>query len=69
MKLYDSPLFIMVTVRYIDLGDAHIRMGHHYRQVSNISRTQSQNIPVSRLVLQLSLPNPLKPGVKLITQM
>ena len=33
-----------------------------YRQLSNISRTQSPNINVSRLVLQLSLPNPLKPG-------
>ena len=34
-----------------------------YRQFSNIKRTQSPNINVSRLVLQLSLPNPLKPGV------
>ena len=33
-----------------------------YRQFSNIRRTQSQNINVSRLVLQLSLPNPLKPS-------
>ena len=36
---------------------------HIYRQFSNIRRTQSQKINVSRLVLQLSLPNPLKPGV------
>ena len=36
-----------------------------YRQFSNIRRTQFHNINVSRLVLQLSLPNPLKPGVKL----
>ena len=35
-----------------------------YRQFSNIRNTQSQNINVSRLVLQWSLPNPLKPGVK-----
>ena len=41
----------------------------NYRQFSNIRRTQSQNINVSRLVLQLSLPNPLKPGVKLKTKM
>ena len=40
-----------------------------YRPLSNISRTQSQNINVSRLVLQLSLPNPLKPGVKLRMKM
>ena len=36
-----------------------------YRQFSNIRCTQTPNIYVSRLVLQLSLPNPLKPGVKL----
>ena len=41
---------------------------HHrfreYRQISNISCTKSQNLNVSHLALQLSLPNPLKPGVK-----
>ena len=41
----------------------------NYRQFSNIRRTQSQNINVSRLVLQLFLPNPLKPGVKLRMKM
>ena len=40
-----------------------------YRQFSNIRRTQSQNIKVSRLVLMLSLPNPLKPCVKLRMKM
>ena len=40
-----------------------------YRQISNISHTNSQNLIVSRLVLQLSLPNPLKPGVKLRMKM
>ena len=35
-----------------------------YRQVSNISRTESQKINDSRLGLQLSLRNILKPGVK-----
>ena len=33
-----------------------------YHQTSNISRPKSKNLNVSRLVLQLSLPNPLKPG-------
>ena len=33
-------------------------------QTSHTNRTKSQNLNVSRLVLQLSLPNPLKPGVK-----
>ena len=35
-----------------------------YRQVSNIRRTESQNLNVSRLGLQLSLRNILKPDVK-----
>ena len=40
-----------------------------YRQFSNIRRTQSPNKNGSRLVLRLSLPNPLKPGVKLRMKM
>ena len=40
-----------------------------YHQFSNIRRTQSQNINVCHLVLLLSLPNPLKPGVKLRMKM
>ena len=40
-----------------------------YHQVSNIRCTQSPNINVSCLVLQLSLPNPLKPSVKLRMKM
>ena len=35
-----------------------------YRKICNIRRTKSPNLNVSRLVLQLSLPNPMKPGVK-----
>ena len=35
-----------------------------YSRISNITRTKSQNLNVSRLVLQLSLCNLLKPGVK-----
>ena len=35
-----------------------------YRQISNIRSTQFPNIDVSRLVLQLSLPNPLQPCVE-----
>ena len=31
--------------------------------------TQTQNFDVSRLILQSSLPNPLKPGVKLRMKM
>ena len=35
-----------------------------YRQVFNIRRIESQNFNVTRLGLQLSLRNILKPGVK-----
>ena len=35
-----------------------------YHKTSSISRTKYQNLDVSFLVLQLSLLNPLKPGVK-----
>ena len=38
--------------------------GMEYHQTYNVSRAKSQNLNASRLVLQLSLPNPLKPGVK-----
>ena len=36
----------------------------NYCKVSNISCTKSQNLNDSRLVLQLSLPYPLKSGVE-----
>ena len=38
-------------------------MVYMYRQTSNIRPTKSQNLNVSRLILELSLPNPLKSGV------
>ena len=36
----------------------------YYRKISNIRRAKSQNLNDYRLVLPLSLPNLLKPGVK-----
>ena len=33
-------------------------------KISNIRHTQDQNLNDSRLIMQLALPNPLKPGVK-----
>ena len=36
----------------------------NYRKISNITRTKSTNMNVSRLVLLLYLPNPMKPDVK-----
>ena len=35
-----------------------------YTQTFNIKHTKSQNLNVSHLILLLSLPNPLKPGVE-----
>ena len=40
-----------------------------YCKTSSISRTKSQNLNVSCLLLQWPLPNPLKPGVKLRMKM
>ena len=40
-----------------------------YHKISSISRTESQNLNVSCLVLQLSSLNPLKPGVELRMKM
>ena len=37
---------------------------HEYHQISNISCTESQYLNVSRLTLQLTLCNLLKPGVQ-----
>ena len=47
-----------VTVRHADWTR------YIYRKLSNISPTQFQNFNVSRLVLRLSLPNPLTHGVE-----
>ena len=38
-----------------------------YRRTSNIRCTKYQDLNVSRLVLQLSLPNPFKPDITYIT--
>ena len=39
------------------------------RKIYNIRRTRSPNLNVTRLVLQLSLPNQLKPGFKSMKKM
>ena len=41
----------------------------YYCKTSSISRTKSQSLNVSCILLQVSLLNPLKPGVKLIMKM
>ena len=44
-------------------GINHYDSSYDYRKTFNMSHTQSQNLNVSRLILQLSLPNPLKTGI------
>ena len=50
-------------------GVIQIEGEEEYRKTSSISRTKSPNLNVSCLALQLSLPNPLKPGIKLRMKM
>ena len=47
-----------------DRETEHETTGLQLHKISSISRTKFQNLNDSRLVLQLSLPNPLKPDVK-----
>ena len=58
-------------ITYLTLPQRHPLNAHtpkqaHFlhRQTSNIRRIKSQNWNVSPVVLQLSLPNPLRPGVE-----
>ena len=53
---------IYTTMLRSDVG--HAIVNDVYRKFSYLRRTKSQNLDVSRLVLPLFLPNPLKLGVK-----
>ena len=58
---------VEITKHYHRQEKYSLSEGHlwfYYRQTSSISRTKSINLHVYRLVLQMSLPNPLKPDVK-----
>ena len=59
VKLCPRVTFVPVVIRV-----SSVILDHVYRKISNISRTKSPNLNVSRLVVQLSLPNQTKPGVK-----
>ena len=69
--LDELPYIMLEFVKYVpmppevkrDLRQGHISFGM-YRTISNIRRTKSPNLNVSLLVLELSLSNPMKPGVK-----
>ena len=55
---------IKTTVEIRAWVSNHIQQKMMYRKISNIRRTESPNLDVSRLVVELSSPNPMKPGVK-----
>ena len=42
----------------------YMKQDHTYLKISNISHNKSPNLNVSRLVLQLPLPYPMKPSVE-----
>ena len=44
--------------------NSFVKFNTEYRKSSNIRRTKNPNINVFRVVLQLFLPNPMRPGVK-----
>ena len=58
-------------VSYIELRSitSEIPSNSYNRKTFDISRTKSQNLNVSHILLQLSSLNPLKPGVKLRMKM
>ena len=53
-----------MSLYIMKLDFIYCEMQNVYREISNIRRTKSPNLTVSHFVLQLSLPNPMKPGVK-----
>ena len=67
--------FLHMTMRNIKITDTYMGIisthdseeneNHRYRPISNTSRTKSQPLNVSCLLLQLSFPNPFKSGIML----
>ena len=54
---------VLVMIHIIHSLSVLFHFSNNYHKISNISRTKFQNLN-AYLVLQLSLPNPMKPGVK-----
>ena len=65
-NLIDSLWFAVTQIsgHQIAANFWHMYATTAYRKISNIRRTKSPNLNVPRLVLQSSLTNPMKPGVK-----
>ena len=60
--LNEKLILIEISLKFAPKGP--IDNNPAYRKISDIRRTQNQNLNDSRLIMQLPLPNPLKPGVK-----
>ena len=64
LNVLSSVLAWMYAIIKRVVTDYCMLPSQHYRKSSSINRTKSQHLNVSHLVLQLSFPNPLKPGIK-----
>ena len=62
--IWSSSLRNRATIMSYLYCNTYCIISSKYHQTSNISHTESQHLNVSCLILQLPLPNPLKPGVK-----
>ena len=72
--MYSSYSIVLITVEFWGhkmepMWSNSFILVNMYLKISYTRCTKSQNLNVSRLVLQLPLLNPLKPGVKLTMKM
>ena len=68
-RIWETNGNILVYVLHVCRWSNPILSYCHYRKTSSISRTKSQSLNVSCILLQLPSLNPLKPGVKLTMKM
>ena len=64
-----GKLFSPILFSIVDVYQSWTIVWPRYRKTSSISRTKFQNLNFSCPLLQLSVPNPLKPGVQLRMKM
>ena len=71
LKFYSREIITFAVYNRVNTVELGLRLVGFdwYHQSSDIRHTQSKNLNVSCLVFQLSLPNPLKPDVKLKMKM
>ena len=69
MGTYVPYDFGIQILRQMSISICKVYKIQRYRQTLNIRRAKSQNLNVSRVVLQVSLLYPLDPGIKLRMKM